>query len=114
MLLLACMTSACVTVHIHGTDARVAQGFGVVNITPQPANTEPVFITTQGVGMMVGSHTATLGYLKEDIITFPAANACHAVLIVENAQQFDNLRQLLASAPERFNHICMINKEKKP
>ena len=102
----------CVSIHVTGANVKVHQGLGIVNVDLQPTHTEPIFVNTQGIGMIVGTRSLRLGFFKENVTSFSPAQNCHVVLVVETEQQFDALHHLMASNPTHFNHICMLSKEK--
>ncbi|MEN9867310.1 MAG: hypothetical protein RL748_2900 [Pseudomonadota bacterium] len=104
--------SACTTVHVSGAKAEVKQGIGFVNVALQPDGKAPFMVTTEGVGIVGAANSIMIGAGKEFLVSFPDAGACHTVIVVQNQQQFESLRQLISSNPESLNHLCLTSKEK--
>jgi uncharacterized Fe-S cluster-containing radical SAM superfamily protein len=102
---------ACTTIHIAGVEPKVLREFGIVSIELPPGIQAPVLVRKAGMGIVLTTNTITIGAAREFMQVFPDASACHTVIVIQNPQEFEMLRQILSSKPESFNHICIAPKE---
>lgn len=113
-VLLLGFVAGCATVRISsGADVKVSQGLGVLSVHVHPKNTEPLVVATEGLGIVAASQSTTIGAVREFVTSFPELARCHAVVVVQSNVEFDALRQILITDPDRLNNICLTTKEGK-
>ncbi|NIQ00199.1 MAG: hypothetical protein GWM98_11020 [Nitrospinaceae bacterium] len=98
--------SGCSSIHIHnGKDVKKEWGFGITRLTVTPGN-RPVTINTQGVGLVNGYSSTTLGWLKEGVVVIPNPEECHAIFINQTEEQTREIQKILQEGHASLENLC--------
>ncbi|HJV67720.1 hypothetical protein [Ideonella sp.] len=101
---------ACTTVTVSNASVTSTSHFGVVVLKIEPGQDLASVVVTQGIGLIFGLRSATLGVLAETTFLAPDGLACRAFLIVSGPQEAAELRHALEQQPQ-LSRMCVINRE---
>jgi len=97
----------CTTVEVHGADVQRWQVPGLSVLQVRPAAGEAAIVRTRALGLWLGGHAATLGWVAEDTLIAPDTGACRVVVWVRSEAEVAALRDRLKSG-RLDGSLCVI------
>ncbi len=106
-LLAPLLLSACTTITIQ-SDGHVEShlSFGLRGIDLVGAS-QPVVVTTKGVGAVAGSMHLTLGWLKEELVLFPDSSHCRLLIYLKSPHDLEEVLSLLRDSEIPSESFCL-------
>jgi hypothetical protein len=112
-LIAAAGLAGCTTVSI--TNAEVIErrypGLTVLQVVPGASGVS--VIDTRGLGLVMGVHSATLGALRETTFLATDASRCRTIIVIQNEQQLQSLKESLATRP-LIADLCVVKSRNEP
>jgi hypothetical protein len=102
----------CTTVQVHNAEVRERVYPGWVRLEIRPAAQGATLVRSQGLGLVLGPRSLSLGWLDEVWWSSRDAQACRVLLVLRDAAQ---AKGLLASPPfkDGMQGLCVLQAEKE-
>lgn len=105
--------SGCTTVHVHNAEVVTDHHLGIVNVRVLPDTKGATLVTTEGIGLTIGSNSAALGYISESVFFASDVAPCRLFVLVQSAPEFKAIQNLLLQNGISPESICLITKEER-
>ena len=103
------LVTSCTTVTVSNADVVKEHYLGLLILRVQPSQGSMSFIETHGLGLTMGMHSTTLGFLSESAFLATDGSTCRALMVITNGADASALEHLLQK--NHYSQICVIRKE---
>lgn len=102
----------CTIVQVHHASAIQTEFLaGVAQVSIMPSAKGLVVVSTQGVGVVLGARSTTIGWRRERLALIPEEGGCQMVFFENTAEQAAALLKLLADAGVGADQVCISTTE---
>nr|WP_315261314.1 hypothetical protein [uncultured Duganella sp.] len=106
------LSGGCTTVYVENGVINRAPVFTLGGVSISPSNTEPLIVRTTGLGLTIGSHATTLGWVNEVVITAPDTSHCRVYMFVQTKEERVAIEKYLALNARPITNICIFPRER--
>jgi len=101
------MIQGCSEITLHSDkEILITHSLGLHRISLSDVS-EPVVITTRGVGFVVGADHAVFGIFREELVVFPDATKCRLLVFVKDPEEVSRVIDLLTKSDLPMNAMCI-------
>jgi len=101
------LCGACTEVRVYGADgALVRREFGIATVRIESENA-PVYIRTSGLGAVLGSEQATLGWVNQETVAFPESEKCALMIVEPSGAQLSAVENILKLSGHHIDDACV-------
>ncbi len=104
---------SCTTVNIYSAKGvETHEYFGWTTISARPGD-KPVFVRTEGLGVIGASQAMSVGWLREDLAIFPDAGTCAVMVVPRDFRDFPQSSDVFARYPKLFDPCTKLQTQDK-
>ena len=100
------LCAACTEVRIYDADSvSIHHSIGLAKIEVSGTK-RPAYVTTAGVGAVLGQNAVVLGWKKEEMVIFPDARHCSVLIVLPDGISIKKVEDDLKSDGQDLDSIC--------
>ena len=110
MAMLGSGQSACTRLDVFTDgEVRTRSFLGYASIELPPSE-NPVFVRTNGAGVVAGQRHLTIGWMNEELALFPDPTRCAVLIVAATPDDVTAIERILSASGQRLDRICIAGK----
>lgn len=101
----------CTIIKISGATPSVEYHFGIAKVSMEDDKQSPLVIAINSMGIIKTPNSISIGYIKEFLSKFPDPAQCNTLIVVDNANDLNSIKEILQEKSSEINSLCISSKD---
>lgn len=110
-VLFCLIINGCTVIKISGAAPSVEHHFGIAKVSIKDDQKSPLVIAINSIGIIKTPNSISIGYVKEFLSKFPDPAQCNTLIVVDNVNDLNSIKEILQEKSSEINSLCISSKD---